>query len=66
MSPDPNRIKKLFAIRQANREGIYCIALCVNGIWEEVVIDDFFPLFPYSKAPVFSSINSPEIIGEDE
>lgn len=66
MSIDPNRIKKLFAIREANREGIYCIALCLNGIWEEVIVDDFFPIFPYSKAPVFSSLASPEIKGTDE
>jgi hypothetical protein len=56
----------LFAIREANKEGMYCIALCVNGIWEEVIVDDFFPVFPYSKAPVFSSLTSPDITAHTE
>ena len=32
MHSDFNRIKKLFAVQEINSQGIYCIALCLNGI----------------------------------
>ena len=35
-----NRIKKLFLTRDISPHGIFCVALCINGMWEEVVMDD--------------------------
>lgn len=35
-----DRIKKLFLARKTNSEGVYCVALCINGMWEDVVLDD--------------------------
>jgi hypothetical protein len=38
-----DRIKKLFLTRDINAQGVFCIALCINGVWEEVILDDLFP-----------------------
>jgi hypothetical protein len=38
------RVKKLFLTRKVTPEGIFCVALCVNGMWEEVIMDDYFPV----------------------
>ena len=37
------RVKKLFKTQEHNKAGIYVLNLCVNGLWEEVVIDDYLP-----------------------
>jgi hypothetical protein len=38
------RVKTLFLTRKVTPEGIFCVALCVNGMWEEVIMDDYFPV----------------------
>ena len=38
-----NRIRRIFLQRNVTKSGAYCVALCLNGMWEEVVVDDFFP-----------------------
>jgi calpain-15 len=43
------------------KEGIYVMAMCINGIWQEVVLDDFFPCQPYSKKPIFNSTKTDEL-----
>lgn len=58
---NPKRLKKLFVKRSKSLPGCYCVALCINGIWEEITIDDFFPIFPFSKKPIFSSSKFQEI-----
>jgi len=56
ISEYPDRIKRIFLTRTPNKCGIYCVALCINGIWEEVIMDELFPVrqnlhpaFSYSK-----------------
>jgi calpain-15 len=44
----PSRIKKIFLSRDVQPTGCYCVALCVNGVWEEVIIDDLIPCKDYS------------------
>ncbi len=39
----PKRLERLFLTKKVNKQGIYVIAFCINGIWQEVVIDDLFP-----------------------
>jgi calpain-15 len=36
-------IKRIFMNIKKIKYGCYCIALFLNGLWEEVIIDDFFP-----------------------
>lgn len=56
-----DRIKKLFLSRNVNDFGVYCVALCLNGMWEEVIIDDQFPVQPYSLRPAFNSTKNDDI-----
>ncbi|KAL4484313.1 hypothetical protein ABPG72_006424 [Tetrahymena utriculariae] len=44
ISIHPERILDLFITRNLNKYGIYCIKLCINGIWSAVTIDDYLPL----------------------
>ncbi len=39
----PDIIRKIFRGQKENDEGIYRVNLRVNGVVEEVVIDDFVP-----------------------
>lgn len=43
---------------------MYCVSLCVNGIWEKVTIDDAFPCKKTKQGkyrPIFSFSKSSEI-----
>lgn len=41
-----DRIKKLFLSREVTSTGVYCVALCINGLWEEIILDDYIPCKP--------------------
>lgn len=54
----PNRLERIFISgSEYKKNGLYAVAMCLNGIWEEVVLDDYFPskldicrpAFSYSK-----------------
>ena len=53
----PERMQKCILSKTINNAGIYCVQICVTGIWEDVIIDDEFPIvmgedksaFAYSK-----------------
>jgi len=52
----PERIKKLFHIkylREGARAGLYCVFLCVSGVWNEILLDDYFPVYPESGKFIF-------------
>ena len=53
----PERIKKLFLNdkHESNAANIYGIKICKNGIWENVIVDDWLPI-RYNQ-PVFSKSN---------
>lgn len=46
VAENQNRIKKLFLSRETNNVGCYCVALCLNGVWENVIMDDYIPMRP--------------------
>ena len=51
----PQRLERLFISgRTYNPEGLYAVAVCVNGIWEEILVDDYFPCVAESRQPAFS------------
>lgn len=56
----PHRVQKLFLNPSANPQGVYSIALCINGIWEEVIIDDLFPVDPKGE-PAFTKSRKNEL-----
>ena len=55
--------RKIFFTRKRSNECIYCIALCVNGIWEEVVVDDVIPVYKLSQLPAFVNFSKNENFG---
>lgn len=59
LSEDPQRIKRLFKTDRMSNEGVYCIEICKNGTWREVVIDDYFPCD--MNEPVFSHAHGNEL-----
>ena len=44
---------KLIKTAEINTAGCYVIQLCINGIWEDIVIDDFLPIIPGSNKIAF-------------
>jgi calpain-15 len=56
-----SRIKKLFLQRTVSKSGAYCVALCLNGMWEEVIVDDLFPCYPQRPKPAFNCSKKNEI-----
>lgn len=55
------RLERLFLTNQSNAEGVYVLALCVNGVWQDVVLDDAFPCQKFSKTPIFNTSISGEL-----
>ena len=37
------------------------IANCINGIWENIIVDDYFPCIQGDNTPIFSSSKEGEI-----
>ena len=50
----PNRIEALFNTKTVNDAGIYSVNFFVNGIRQEVVIDDYVPCDPETQLPCFA------------
>ena len=39
----PDRLKRLFLTKTNEGNGLFAVALCLNGVWEEVLLDDYAP-----------------------
>jgi hypothetical protein len=50
-----NRIKNIFLTDITNQYGVYGIRLYLNGIPEEIIVDDYFPLDTKKNISCFSS-----------
>ena len=53
LAQHPNRILRLFPIKEFTKEGLYCVVLCVSGVWIDIVVDDYLPCNSNGK-PAFS------------
>jgi len=42
-------------------QGAYAVNICDMGEWQEVILDDYFPCFPWDKTPTFSRANGNEL-----
>ena len=51
----PGRIKKLFVDDKKDYSAIFAVKICKNGFCQEVVIDDYFPVWKNNESLVFSS-----------
>ena len=57
----PNLVKYLFVnCDEVNPDGFYTIRICKNGMWQEMVIDDYFPCFP-EGGPIYSRAHGNEL-----
>lgn len=61
IAEDPERIMRLIYSKNVNGSGVYCVGLCITGIWEDIIIDDLTPCQPRSKDPAFNSSKSEEL-----
>lgn len=58
----PERLERLFLSGgEYNRDGLHAVAICLNGIWEEILLDDQFPCTPVSKKPAFNTSKQGEL-----
>jgi hypothetical protein len=52
---NPKRLERLFISgKHYNPKGLYAIAICINGIWEEILLDDYFPCKAKSRTPAYT------------
>ncbi|KAL4507217.1 hypothetical protein ABPG72_002010 [Tetrahymena utriculariae] len=56
----PGLIERLFETKEVNQHGCYCVWLCHDGEWTQVVLDDFFPCFN-DGGPAFSRSHDNEL-----
>ena len=57
----PERLERLFLTKTYQQNGIYVVAMCIDGIWQDVVMDDKIPCTKYSKKPAFNRSKSNEL-----
>lgn len=43
LAENPERIQRLFLTKTNNEHRLLVVALCINGVWEEVIMDDYAP-----------------------
>uniref|UniRef100_A0A914BXG3 Calpain-15 n=1 Tax=Acrobeloides nanus TaxID=290746 RepID=A0A914BXG3_9BILA len=50
----PEILEKIVLTKTYNSHGVYQIRLCADGLWQTVVVDDFFPCEARSKSMAFA------------
>ena len=61
MTNIPQLICQLFRSFQINKNGCYEIGLNIEGEWQIVLLDDYFPCSKTTKIPIFAKPNGPEL-----
>lgn len=55
ISEKSDRIRRLLITQNKTKPGIYCVALCIQGTWEYIIMDDYFTIDPLGGyRPAFS------------
>ncbi|KRX00369.1 hypothetical protein PPERSA_10868 [Pseudocohnilembus persalinus] len=57
----PALIERIFITKNFNEQGVYRVRLCINGQWQVVTIDDYFPCYPNDAGPVFGKNHGNEL-----
>jgi calpain-15 len=42
-------VEHIVLTKKVNKEGVYLIRLCHNGLWQTVIVDDCFPCTEYKQ-----------------
>lgn len=53
VSERPDILEKLFITKQYNHFGIYEMRLCVDGLWQNIIVDDYFPCHKRNRQMIF-------------
>ena len=61
MTNIPQLICQLFRSFQVNKNGYYEIGLNIEGEWQIILLDDYFPCSKTTKVPIFAKPNGPEL-----
>ena len=61
LAEKPERAKRIILSKNFSEEGVYSVALCITGVWEEVIVDDLFPWNLSKKKPAFSQSRSNDL-----
>ena len=61
MTNIPQLICQLFRSFQLSKNGCYEIGLNIEGEWEIVLLDDYFPCSKKTRVPIFAKPNGPEL-----
>ena len=61
MTNIPQLICQLFRSFQINKNGCYEIGLNIEGEWQIILLDDYFPCSKTTKIPIFAKPNGPEL-----
>ncbi|KAL3106179.1 hypothetical protein niasHT_016866 [Heterodera trifolii] len=54
ISERPDILEKLFITKEYNHRGVYEISLCIDGIWQRIIVDDFFPCHRSNRRLIFA------------
>eukprot|EP00742_Colponemidia_sp_Colp-10_P003563 GILJ01003794.1.p1 GENE.GILJ01003794.1~~GILJ01003794.1.p1 ORF type:complete len:923 (-),score=142.82 GILJ01003794.1:814-3309(-) len=57
----PGMVERLLVSDTFNEEGVYCVRMCKNGVWQEVLLDDMFPAYASGRGLIFSRARGPEM-----
>ena len=61
MTNIPQLICQLFKSFQINKNGCYEVGLNIEGEWQIVLLDDYFPCSKKTRIPIFAKPNGPEL-----
>ena len=61
MTNIPQLICQLFRSFELNKNGYYEIGLNIEGQWQIVLLDDYFPCSKKTRVPIFAKPNGPEL-----
>lgn len=57
LTSHPSLVKRIFNTKSKNKKGMYSISLCHQGVFQEILIDDFIPVSKTGE-PHFANSNS--------
>ena len=61
MCKNPQLIMELFRDLSVTVNGCYEVVMRIDGCWQVVIIDDYFPCYKSSKKPLFAQSNGSEL-----